>query len=166
MDILFNVEAVTSQHNLKGLRHIYDLVEFHVQSVKSLGVSPNSYGTLLSSVLLNKLPLEMWLITSRSCMWDCEAGGGQTSHPPKKWMLDSTLKPQPTLQLLRQPLPGSEVTEPSYCKQPRLLHSIPVTHECLSWCELCWTPAASDRTLLTVWRRSCHLFPRVSSVCR
>ena len=67
MDILLNVEAVTSQHNLKGrgLRHIYDLVESHVQSLKSLGVSPNSYGTLLSSVLLNKLPLEIQLIASR-----------------------------------------------------------------------------------------------------
>ena len=65
MDILLNVEAVTSQHNLKGLRHIYDLIESHVQSLKSLGVSPDSYGTLLLSVLLNKLPLEIQLIASR-----------------------------------------------------------------------------------------------------
>ena len=37
-----------SQQNLKGLRHLYDLVESHVRSLKSLWVSPNSYGTLLS----------------------------------------------------------------------------------------------------------------------
>ena len=81
MDILLNVEAVTSQHNLKGrgLRHIYDLVESHVQSLKSLGVSPNSYGTLLSSVLLNKLPLEIRLIASRKVDED-------------RWSLDALLK--------------------------------------------------------------------------
>ena len=60
-----NVEAVTSQHNLKGLRHLYNLIESHVRSLKSLRVSPDSYGTLLSSVLLNKLPSEIQLIASR-----------------------------------------------------------------------------------------------------
>ena len=79
MDILLNVEAVTSQHNLKGLRYIYDLVESHVRSLKSLGVSPDSYGTLLSSVLLNKLPLEIWLIASRKVDED-------------RWSLDALLK--------------------------------------------------------------------------
>lgn len=52
MDILLNADPVTSQHNLKGLRHLYDLIEAHVHSLKSLGVSSDSYGSLLSSVLL------------------------------------------------------------------------------------------------------------------
>ena len=56
MDILLNVEAVASQHDLKGLRHLYDLIESHVRALKSLGVSSDSYGALLSSVLLSKLP--------------------------------------------------------------------------------------------------------------
>ena len=46
MDTLLNVDAVTSQDNLKGLRHLYDLVESHVRSLKSLGVSSDSYGFL------------------------------------------------------------------------------------------------------------------------
>lgn len=79
MDILLNVEAVTSQHNLKGLRHLYDLVESHVRSLKSLGVSPDPYGTLLSSVLLNKFPLEIWLIASLKVDED-------------SWSLDALLK--------------------------------------------------------------------------
>ena len=66
MDILLNIDAVTSQHNLKDLRHLYDLVESHVQSLKLLGVSPDAYGTLLSSVLLNKLPPEIRLIANRT----------------------------------------------------------------------------------------------------
>ena len=65
MDILLNADPVTSQHNLKGLRHLYDIVEAHVRSLKSLGVSSDSYGSLLSSVLLSKLPQELRLIISR-----------------------------------------------------------------------------------------------------
>ena len=65
MDILLNVEAVASQHDLKGLRHLYDLIESHVHALKSLGVSSDSYGALLSSVLLSKLPHELRLIVSR-----------------------------------------------------------------------------------------------------
>lgn len=58
MDIVLNVEAVTSQHNLKELRRLYDMVESHVCSLKLLGVS------LDSSVLLNELPSEIQLIAS------------------------------------------------------------------------------------------------------
>ena len=37
----------------------------NVEAVKSLGVDSTSYGTLLSSVLLNKLPPDLRLIVSR-----------------------------------------------------------------------------------------------------
>ena len=47
MDILLNMEPVTSVHNLKSLRHLYDLVESHIRSLKSLGVSSNSYGSFV-----------------------------------------------------------------------------------------------------------------------
>ena len=79
MDILLKVEAVTSQHNLKGLRQLYDNIESHVRSLKSLGVSPDSYGTLLTSVLLSKLPSELQLIASRKI----------DEH---SWSLDALLK--------------------------------------------------------------------------
>ena len=65
MDILLNVDPVTSSHNLKGLRHLCDTIESQVRGLKSLGVSADSYGSLLSSVLLNKLPQELRLILSR-----------------------------------------------------------------------------------------------------
>lgn len=55
MDILLNVEAVASQHDLRGLRHLYDLIESHVRALKS---PSDSYGALLSSVLLSKLPCD------------------------------------------------------------------------------------------------------------
>ena len=76
MDILINLDAVSSQHNLKGLRHLFDLVESHVRGLKSLGIPPEAYGSLLSSVLMNKLPSEFRLIISRDVKddeWDLNA---------------------------------------------------------------------------------------------
>lgn len=78
MDALLKIEAVTSD-NLKALRHLYDLVEAQVRGLKALGVTSDSYGSLLSSVLLSKIPREIRLIISR------KVGGGD-------WDLDQLLK--------------------------------------------------------------------------
>ena len=59
MEILLNVEAVSSQYNLKALRHLLDIIESNVRGLRALGVPSSSYGGLLSSVLINKLPL-LW----------------------------------------------------------------------------------------------------------
>jgi hypothetical protein len=59
------MEPVTSDQGLKELRHLYDIVESHLRSLKSLGVKPTTYGAMLSSVLLMKLPPELRLIISR-----------------------------------------------------------------------------------------------------
>ena len=75
MENLLGIDAITSQHNLKGLRHLYDTVESQVRSLRSLGVPAASYGSLLSSVLMNKLPQELRLIVSREVQnekWELE----------------------------------------------------------------------------------------------
>ena len=59
MDLLLNIEPITFQHNLKGLQHLYDTVESQVCSLKALGVSADSYGSMVSSVFINKLPKEL-----------------------------------------------------------------------------------------------------------
>ena len=64
MDILLALEPVTSQHKLRELRQLFDLVEAQVRGLKSLGVESTSYGSLLTSVLLQKLPHELRLIVS------------------------------------------------------------------------------------------------------
>ena len=64
MDILLNVSPVTNQDTRK-LRELYDTLESHVRSLKSLGIPSNSYGSLLSSIIMNKLPQELRLIISR-----------------------------------------------------------------------------------------------------
>jgi len=65
MDVLMHVDAVGSPHNVKGLRRLYDLVESNVRSLKSLGVESSSYGSLLASVLIIKIPSELQLIVSK-----------------------------------------------------------------------------------------------------
>ena len=60
-----SLEAVTSPHNLKSLQQLYDQNESHTRSLKSLGMESSSYGGLLASVVLNKLPQEFQLFVSR-----------------------------------------------------------------------------------------------------
>ena len=79
MEGLLNMAPVISNQDLRGLRRIYDFVEVHVRGLKALGVSSESYGSLLSSVLMNKIPQELRLIVSR------EVKGGD-------WQLDLLLK--------------------------------------------------------------------------
>ena len=42
MDLLINVEPITSHSNAKGLRQLYDVAESNVRSLKSLGVTADS----------------------------------------------------------------------------------------------------------------------------
>ena len=77
MEQLLNVDGVSSQHDVKGLRHLYDVIESNVRSLKSLDVKAESYSSLLSSVLMNKLPSELRLTASRKFgdtdSWDFSA---------------------------------------------------------------------------------------------
>ena len=76
MDLLLNLEGVMLQHNLKGLRQLYDAGESNVRGLRSLGVSSSNYGGLLSSILISKLPPELCLIVSRELSegeWDFES---------------------------------------------------------------------------------------------
>ena len=109
MEILLNLESVTSHYHVRSLRQLHDTVESNVRSLKSLGVSRESYGGLLSSILMNKLPQEFHLVITREMGdndWQLDqllnifkreleaserAGGstvnkGQPSPPkPKRW---------------------------------------------------------------------------------
>ena len=54
MEALCNIPSVGSIENVKLLRQLYDKVESHVRSLKSLGVDSGSYGNLMISILMNK----------------------------------------------------------------------------------------------------------------
>eukprot|EP00731_Ephydatia_muelleri_P027563 Em0019g436a len=79
MEILLHLEPLASPHNTRGLRHLFDKVEAQVRSLKALGVDPTSYGSLLSSILLSKIPQELCLIISREV-------------PQDKWEFEAILK--------------------------------------------------------------------------
>lgn len=65
IDALLMVGVVTSCHDVKALRHLYDLASSHIRSLKSFEVKSDCYGTLLCPVLLLRLPSEMQLNVSR-----------------------------------------------------------------------------------------------------
>ena len=62
---LSELESVASSYNTKALHRLYDQLEFQVRSLKSLEVPFDSYGNLLSSLFMNRLPQELRLIVSR-----------------------------------------------------------------------------------------------------
>ena len=75
MEALLSTAAVSSHLDIKGLRKLYDTVEAHVRGLRALGVPAESYGGLLTSVLVNKLPPEIRLIVSREMTagrWDLD----------------------------------------------------------------------------------------------
>ena len=65
MEILLKFDSVTSHHNTRSLGKLLDTVESNVRSLKSLGVPRESYGGLLSSILMIKLPQEFRLVITR-----------------------------------------------------------------------------------------------------
>ena len=75
MDVLMSLEGVDAPNDTRRLRRLFDTVEAQVRGLKALGVSVESYGGLLSSVLLNKLPSEIRLIVNRGLLGDCERKG-------------------------------------------------------------------------------------------
>ena len=65
LDALLSVKAVSSHLDTKALRKLSDVIESHVRGLRALGVSSESYGAVLKSILVNKLPSEIRLIVSR-----------------------------------------------------------------------------------------------------
>ena len=65
-----SLETITSINNTKSFRRLYDTVKSHVRGLQALGVSPASYGELLMSILMNKLPQDLCLLISRKLVED------------------------------------------------------------------------------------------------
>ena len=64
METLLHLDTVPS-HNLGNLREFVDKVESHVRGLRALDVPSSSYGTLLSSIVMSKLPPDVRLVISR-----------------------------------------------------------------------------------------------------
>ena len=133
MEMILNIDPVTSTYNLKALRQLYNAVKSHVRGLKLLGVSSDSYGSLLSSVLLTKLPQELRLIISRKVGGDDwkldklmelleEVRARDRAAASSTMSLKKCVKGPPTAAAL---LTGGPDTGPTYCycQQPHPSHS-------------------------------------------
>ena len=72
-----NLKDITSVHNLKGLRQLYDHVESHVRSLYTLGLQSSIYNGLLASTLLSKLPSDVFdinILISADFYWTLTTG--------------------------------------------------------------------------------------------
>jgi len=67
MENLLGVYTDSSQHNLK--EHLYD-VESQIRGLTSLGIPASSYGSLMSSILMTKLPQEFRLLVNHEVKWN------------------------------------------------------------------------------------------------
>ena len=65
-----NLDTVSSHHNLRAVRHLFDIVEANILGLRGLGVLSESYGGLLSSILMTKLPPELCPCISRELKED------------------------------------------------------------------------------------------------
>ena len=65
METLLDLDPVASDQNLRGLQKLYNDVEANTRSLKAFGVEPETYGAMLASVLLGKLPTDLRLIVGR-----------------------------------------------------------------------------------------------------
>ena len=75
MEALLSVPGVMSHQDIRGLRRLHDSIETHVRGLRALKVPAHSYGALLASALVNKLPPELKLILTRELggsAWDLE----------------------------------------------------------------------------------------------
>ena len=59
-------------NNIHDLRKLYDGVKLNICSLSSLGIETNTHGTLIPTLILEKLPQEIKLIVARNVKetWD------------------------------------------------------------------------------------------------
>ena len=73
MDVVVKLPRATSFKDIETLREIYNSLKTRVRNLTELIVDINSYGTLLISLILERIPSELKAIISRRFkddIWD------------------------------------------------------------------------------------------------
>ena len=76
LEALFNVDSVTSAHNVCVLRRLFDTITSHIRSLQALDLQPATYASTFCPRLLIKIPNEFRLIVNRTLTdggWDLNA---------------------------------------------------------------------------------------------
>ena len=66
INTLVKLPAVGEQDAVHGLRTFYDQINLHIRSLSPLGVASEHYGSMLSIIILEKLPPETKLLITRN----------------------------------------------------------------------------------------------------
>ena len=64
MDEMLKIQASINERP-SSLRFVYDKISVHIRGLASLGISSNSYGSLLIPIIMQKLPQEIRLEIAR-----------------------------------------------------------------------------------------------------
>ena len=75
MEFLVKLPAVRDVNSVTSLQKMYDRVESTIRNVKSVGINPDSYGSLLTLLLTKNLPSELAMIIARKFsdeIWNLE----------------------------------------------------------------------------------------------
>ena len=73
MNDLLKMRKIESDRDIIGIRKLYDDIESHVRSLDSLGIRGENYGSLLTPIIMDRLPHEFKLNVSRNLkdeLWD------------------------------------------------------------------------------------------------
>ena len=73
MNKLLNIKKVERDRNVQGQHRLYDDTEYHVRSLRSLDVDDDNYRSLLTPIIMERLPYQFKLMISRQVgddTWD------------------------------------------------------------------------------------------------
>ena len=73
MNELLNMKKIERDRDLQRLRRLYDDIESHIRSLRSLDVDDDNYGSLLTPMIMERLPHQFKLTMSRQIgddTWD------------------------------------------------------------------------------------------------
>ena len=65
MDVLVKLPKADNMKDIDKLRKIYNSLKTSVRNLAELGVEITSYGTLLISIIFDRIPTELKLLISR-----------------------------------------------------------------------------------------------------
>ena len=65
MDVLVKLPKADNMKDIDKLRKIYNSLETSVRNLADLGLEITSYGTLLISIIFDRIPTELKLLISR-----------------------------------------------------------------------------------------------------
>ena len=75
IESIMELAKITTMNDLRKLRALYDRTEATVRSLTSVGVPVEKYGTILSPIIMSKLPNDLRLIISRKLPQEWELEG-------------------------------------------------------------------------------------------